>query len=82
MGSDQLVGVMTTIGRDGAAKAGKPFDEKKAEMVGSMFKTRVDAESEAYYITSQVRRNSEDVTLIISSVWMMVLLTLEILARF
>lgn len=55
MGSDQLVGVMTTIGRDAAIKAGKPFDEKKAEMAGNMFKSRVDAESEAYYITSEVR---------------------------
>jgi hypothetical protein len=42
---------------------GKPFDEKKAEMAGNMFKGRVDAESEAYYITGEVRgerRKEED----------------------
>jgi len=52
MGSEQLVGVMTTINRQAAERAGKPFDEGNAKIMGESFKKRVDQETEAFYITS------------------------------
>eukprot|EP01126_Amoeba_proteus_P006249 TRINITY_DN12181_c0_g1_i5.p1 TRINITY_DN12181_c0_g1~~TRINITY_DN12181_c0_g1_i5.p1 ORF type:complete len:514 (+),score=98.17 TRINITY_DN12181_c0_g1_i5:189-1730(+) len=53
MGSDQLVGVLTTIARDAATKGGKTFDEQKLPAANKMFKAQVEAESSAYYVSSE-----------------------------
>eukprot|EP01125_Pyxidicula_operculata_P006209 TRINITY_DN2160_c0_g2_i3.p1 TRINITY_DN2160_c0_g2~~TRINITY_DN2160_c0_g2_i3.p1 ORF type:complete len:125 (+),score=27.17 TRINITY_DN2160_c0_g2_i3:107-481(+) len=52
MGSEQLVGVLTTVGREKAIKSGKSFDEQAALAAGEMFKKRVEDQSEAYYVSS------------------------------
>lgn len=53
MGSDQLVGVMTTTAREASEKVGRPFDEKKAAVMAGAFKKQVEAESDVFYITSE-----------------------------
>lgn len=44
---------METIAIDAAKKEGKQYDATKAAPLNKMFKERVEAESNAYYITSQ-----------------------------
>jgi len=53
MGSDQLVGVMEQVTREGAEKAGRKIDESKSQMMVAAFKQRVDAETDAFYVTSK-----------------------------
>ncbi|WP_026999605.1 acyl-CoA carboxylase subunit beta [Eisenibacter elegans] len=54
MGSEQLVGVMDIVQRASAAKAGKPYDEQKAQMMGAMLKQELEKQSTAYYATAHL----------------------------
>ncbi|KAI3649502.1 hypothetical protein MP228_005134 [Amoeboaphelidium protococcarum] len=56
MGSDQLVGVMDQIMKDGLQKRGKklsPEMEQQAEMRKEMFRQLVESESDVYYTSSR-----------------------------
>ncbi len=54
MGPEQLSGVMETIQRDAAAKAGLPYDEANAQMLRTHMMQQVEKQSDAWYATGQL----------------------------
>jgi acetyl-CoA carboxylase carboxyltransferase component len=54
MGSEQLGGVMEIIGRAAAQKAGFEYDVEQGDAMKQLFIQQVDAESNAYYATSNL----------------------------
>ncbi|MDW8015452.1 MAG: carboxyl transferase domain-containing protein [Bacteroidia bacterium] len=54
MGPEQLAGVMETIQRQAAEKAGIPFDEQQAAVMRQHLLQEIERTSEAWYSTSQL----------------------------
>lgn len=52
MGPDQLSGVMETIAREAAMRAGKPVKEHELQAKTSGMRDRIESESEAWYTSS------------------------------
>ncbi|PIQ27882.1 acetyl-CoA carboxylase carboxyltransferase subunit [bacterium (Candidatus Blackallbacteria) CG17_big_fil_post_rev_8_21_14_2_50_48_46] len=54
MGPEQLAGVMTSVQREAALKAGKNLDEKKLAQMGERLHQQVLEESSIWYATSRI----------------------------
>lgn len=54
MGPEQLTGVMESIQRESAKKAGQPFDEAQAAQMRTYMIKEVDKQSNAWYSTGQL----------------------------
>jgi acyl-CoA carboxylase subunit beta len=54
MGPTQLAGVMDTIGRRAAEKAGTSFDEEAAEQMKQAFMAEIEQQSTAFYATARL----------------------------
>ena len=54
MGSQQLTGVMESIQREAARKAGLPFDEQQAKQMSAFMVKEVEKQSNAWYATGQL----------------------------
>lgn len=52
MGPDQLSGVMETIAREAAIRAGRPVKETELKATSSGMRDRIEAESEAWYTSA------------------------------
>lgn len=53
MGSEQLAGVMSTIGREAAARGGRTLNEEQAAAMAAQLKARVEATAESFMISSE-----------------------------
>jgi acetyl-CoA carboxylase carboxyltransferase component len=54
MGPEQLTGVMETIQREAAQKAGLPFDEDQNKAMQAFMMQEVEKTSNAWYATGQI----------------------------
>ena len=53
MGADQLSGVLDSVMRSGAARAGVAVDEDMAAARLAMMKAQVEQQSDSYYVSSR-----------------------------
>ena len=54
MGAAQLAGVLSIVGRQAAAAAGRPFDDAADQRRRAAIEAQIDAESHAFFITARL----------------------------